>query len=125
MIRNSRQREIVLDVVNHSCSHPTAYEIYEECRKIISNISLGTVYRNLNNLVEDGLVKKIIMDDDTLRYDNVLERHYHYVCRNCDEIIDVYENCFVDIDNIQGNIVDDYDIIFNGICKKCQGKGDK
>jgi len=120
MIRNSKQREIVLDIVNHSCDHPTAYQIYESCRKVIPNISLGTVYRNLNHLVNDGLIKKIGIDDDTCRYDNTLERHSHYICKKCGKIIDVFEEYFVSIENIQGNIVSDYDISFSGICNECQ-----
>lgn len=124
MIRNSKQREIVLDVINHSCDHPTAYQVYEKAREIIPNISLGTVYRNLSNLVSEGLVKKIGMDEDTCRYDNTKCRHSHFICSECECIIDVFENYFIDVKDIFENIVDDYDISFKGICKKCQGKED-
>ncbi len=123
MIRNTRQREVILDIINHSHSHPSAFEIYQECRKIIPNISLGTVYRNLNHLVQKNLIKKIGLDEEHCRYDHVEMRHSHFICRKCGKIVDVYENYFVDVKNIQGNIVSDYDISFTGICEACQKGG--
>lgn len=120
MIRNTKQRDMILDIVNHSCNHPTAYDIYNECRKVISNISLGTVYRNLSHLVYEGLIKKIGTDDDNCRYDNVIRRHSHFFCSECGKIIDVFEDYFVDAKDIQGNSVNDYDIKFYGVCYECQ-----
>ena len=70
-MRNTRQKELVLDIVNNSCEHLTAYQVYDISRKTIDNISLGTVYRILKELSENDKIikisdKKINMD----RYDN-------------------------------------------------------
>lgn len=51
-MRNTTQRNLILDIINNSCEHLTAEEVYEIARKSILNISLGTVYRDLNILVE-------------------------------------------------------------------------
>lgn len=121
-MRNTRQREIVLDIINNSYTHPTAYDIYESCRKIISNISLGTVYRNLSFLVNEGVIKKIDIGEDICRYDSVEKKHFHFICKKCRKIIDVFDDYFVDVINIHGNIVNDYDINFSGICVECQNR---
>ena len=60
-MRNTTQRNLILDITNNSCEHLTAEEVYEIARKSISNISLGTVYRNLNILVELQKIRKIKM----------------------------------------------------------------
>jgi Fe2+ or Zn2+ uptake regulation protein len=57
--RYSRQREHILKIVQNTDSHPTADWVYEQARAVIPNISLGTVYRNLNLLVEEGLIQAL------------------------------------------------------------------
>ena len=51
-MRNTKQKDLILKIINNSCSHPNTNEIYELAREEIPNISLGTVYRNLNRLVD-------------------------------------------------------------------------
>ena len=97
-MRNTRQKELVLDIVNNSCEHLTAYQIYDIARKTIDNISLGTVYRILKELSENDKIikisdKKINMD----RYDNKKCRHNHFICDCCHKIIDIFEDVNFDI----------------------------
>ena len=47
-MRDTKQRRLVLEIINNSYNHPTAYQVHEECLKVLPNISLGTIYRNLN-----------------------------------------------------------------------------
>ena len=97
----------------------TAEEIYLECRKKISNISLGTVYRNLNSLVDNNKIIRIKMKDNIDRYDkNVL--HSHIICNKCGRLDDVFINCFNELPIIKDYEVMNYELIFNGICKKCK-----
>jgi Fe2+ or Zn2+ uptake regulation protein len=77
----------------------------------------------LNNLVSDGMIKKIVIDEDNCRFDHIDSRHSHFICCKCGKIIDVFEDYFVNVKDIYGNIVNDYDIYFNGICKDCQKEG--
>lgn len=120
-MRNTKQRNIILEIVNNSYSHLTAYQIYEAARKVMPNISLGTVYRNLSNLTEDEIIKKIEVFG-TLRFDRN-SKHAHFICSECNDIIDVFDSFLSDNEYIDGNLVIDYDIKIKGICKKCvEGK---
>ena len=125
MTRNTKQRDAILDIVNHSYDHLTAYEIYEKCRSKIPNVSLGTVYRNLNLLVEEHCIKKIVCEKDVCRYDHMKREHSHFICKNCGKIIDVFDNFLDGVTNIHGNVVNGYDLYFNGVCSECLKGGMK
>lgn len=120
-MRNTKQKNLIYQIVDNSISHLDAYSIYKLCKKEMPNISLGTVYRNLSNLVSENKIKKIKIDSID-RYDKNIF-HYHFICRKCKSIIDISGDNFKDIKTIDGNLVDDYEIKFKGICKKClEGK---
>lgn len=126
-MKYSKQRDTILENVLNRCDHPTADMIYEEVRKELPNISLGTVYRNLNMLVELGKIRKIIMPGVSDRFDKTLESHYHLYCKNCGEVHDVMLPDITDIDSIvekhTGYKIVSHDIVFIGICKNCQKEG--
>ena len=65
-MRFSKQRELIKNIVQGTNSHPTAYWIFNKAKKKISNISLGTVYRNLNKLNKDGIID-IFYDNNIAR----------------------------------------------------------
>ena len=119
--RNTKQKKLILDIINSSCCHPSAFYIFEEARKVMPNISLGTVYRNLAVLEEKSNIRKIKVDNVD-RYDNVMVKYNHFICVKCKGIFDIMdeENSY-DI-NINGNMVIDYEIYYKGICKKCLKK---
>lgn len=120
-MRTTKQRMAILNIVNNSFTHPTAMDIYWECRKIMPNISLGTVYRNLSNLEDDNQIKKISFDDRLERFDHI-NKHSHYFCTCCRKIIDLHETYVKDFSKIQGNVVNDCEVIFKGKCKDCVKK---
>ena len=95
-----------------------AYQIYDEARKQISNISLGTVYRNLGGLENDNLIISLMVNG-VKHYDKVIP-HYHFICKKCSKIVDVFDVKFPKIEKIENNIVSDYKIFFKGICGECQ-----
>lgn len=116
-MRNTRQKNIVLDIVDSSYEHLTAYQIYERARNVIPNISLGTVYRNLSGLADSGKIRKLeICGIDRFDRNN---KHVHFICSKCDDIIDVFDSILFDKEYIDGNLVIDYDIKIKGICEKC------
>ena len=120
-MRNTRQRNVILEIVDSSYEHLAAYQIYEIARKEIPNISLGTVYRNLSNLTDNGKIRKLeVYGID--RYDRNVS-HAHFICCKCESIIDVFDSLLSNDEYIDGNLVMDYDIKIKGICKKCiEGK---
>lgn len=82
------QRIRVLEVIEELEFHPTAENIIEHIRKTDPNISSGTVYKVLDALVSNGLIKKVKTEKDVMRYDGVLENHHHLYCIKCDYIED-------------------------------------
>lgn len=87
-LRHSHKRQLVYEVVQQSTDHPIADVIYERARERDTSISKGTVYRNLNLLTELGEIRKLMMPVGPDHYDFNLERHYHFICRSCNKVVD-------------------------------------
>jgi Fur family peroxide stress response transcriptional regulator len=88
--RSSRQLEVVLAAVAASgTTHPTAERIFDDVRRTLPRISLGTVYRNLQRLVDEGRIGVAQVGGRSVRYDATAEPHDHFVCRRCGRIDDV------------------------------------
>ena len=120
-MRNTKQKELILNIINNSYSHPTAYDVYLECKKEIPNISLGTVYRNLNTLVEMGSIQKLKSTNNIDRYDKTLV-HSHIICNKCGRIDDIFYEYDIQLPELLDYDVIDYDLCFNGICNDCKEK---
>lgn len=122
-MRYSRQKEEVQKIVLNSCNHPDAKEIYILVKKRIPNISLGTVYRNLNMLVSEGKIRRILMQDGNDRFDKTLRDHNHVVCVKCGKVCDV--DLLLNGDEIReveketGFKITTCNFNINGICKDC------
>lgn len=117
-MRETKQGKFILNLLNNSYNHPSAYDIYELCKKEFPNISLATVYRNLNKLVSINKIKRIKMPNNIDRFDK-MDTHPHFICVECGRIIDLKNNIKFDMlpDNLK---IIDYEINFKGICEKCQ-----
>lgn len=88
--RNTRQRTVILEILRESCNHPTAETIYLEARRALPNISLGTVYRNLNVLRHQGLAREIRpAGESSSRFDGNCLPHAHFFCTECGTMIDL------------------------------------
>ena len=118
-MKNTKQKMLVLDIVNKNHCHSSAEDIYKIARKTLPNISLGTVYRNLKTLVDEKKVKRIKMDDGIDRFDHVSYPHDHFICEKCGMIIDVKNEKICTLTDIYDNKVMGYEIYYRGICKKC------
>lgn len=117
----SRQREAILDCLHHNRTHPTADNIYQMVRERLPNISLGTVYRNLSQLVEDGEIISIDVGDGFLHYDGCAEPHIHFHCRKCRSIIDIglEHDYMAEKISEYGFKTESAVYVIYGICKKC------
>ena len=120
-MRKSNQKDLILDIINHSTNHYTAYEIYERCQIVLPNISLGTVYRNLIKMVLNNEIERIKTEEGYDRYDNKIKTHHHFICDKCQKIEDVFETIVLNL-NDYDNEVTSYSIMFHGICKDCKRK---
>lgn len=121
--RNTVQRELVLNAVRSLKNHATADEIYSLIIKNHPTIGKGTVYRNLNILAEEGEIRKVEIPGGPDCFDHNCTQHYHVRCINCGRVFDV-DMDIVDLDNnihgTNGIRLLAYDILFKGICAKCQ-----
>ena len=82
-MKYSKQRELVLQTLQQNVVHPTADYIYAVLHKEYPSISLATVYRNLNQLAEMNVIRKIVGLDASTRYDHNTHKHYHFICSKC------------------------------------------
>lgn len=124
-MRYSKQRETILEAVKSSYKHPTAEEVYELVKKDMPNISLGTVYRNLNTLSEQGKIKRIKIANGSDHFDCTLNNHHHAYCDTCHNLFDVrikdepsFNNLLVE-DQFQ---ISEVNICFTGICNDCKNR---
>lgn len=120
----SRQREIILDTLKENVVHPTAEYLYSVLKsRGDSNISLATLYRNLNQLADKGVIKKIDGLETSSHYDHNVHEHYHFICEKCKRVFDVSSDVAVDVvkktEQETGFLVKNHDIILSGICKDC------
>ena len=120
-MRNTKQKDLILSIVNSSFSHMTADDVYNECIKFIPNISLGTVYRNLNSLVFLKKIKRIKMLDNVDRFDKNTV-HSHVICSRCGKIDDIFYDFNIKMPDLIEYEISDYDLCFNGICRNCKEK---
>ena len=87
-MRYSKQRELVLQKVEQLCDHPTAEEIFGLAVRECPGLSLGTVYRNLNSLVDAGRVRRVSIPGKADRFDHTLGWHSHLYCNCCGRVVD-------------------------------------
>ncbi|WP_457638204.1 manganese-dependent transcriptional regulator PerR [Oceanithermus sp.] len=123
MKRLTRQRKAVLDVVQKARNHPDAAWIYQEVRKVVPSISLGTVYRTLDALVEEGKIIQLARAGEATRYDANPTPHHHLICERCGEIVDLELELPNLLDKAREAFPDlrfhDVQIEFHGLCARC------
>ena len=125
-MRETKQRNLILEIINNSTVHLIAEDIYKLAREKIPNISLGTVYRNLNLLTDLNEISKVEMPgNEPDRFDVRTDNHHHAFCRICKKLYD-FE---LDEDlSIKGHIVgkeflsEKSQLILTGICQDCLSK---
>ena len=94
------QRMNILEAIYNLNNHPTAENIISYVREKHPNVATGTVYKVLDTLVENELIKKVKTDSDTMRYDGIMNHHHHLYCTECELIEDYVDE---DLDKILKN----------------------
>jgi Fur family ferric uptake transcriptional regulator len=123
MLRNTRQRQVILEELKKLKSHPTADELYEIVRKILPRVSLGTIYRNLELLANEGLIQKLDHAGGRSRFDGNPHNHYHVRCLRCGRVDDVMAEPLRSVDRL-GHGIEGYKIVghrleYIGVCRRC------
>ena len=121
--RQSKQRNRILELLRSTDSHPTADWIYEQLKKEFSKLSMGTVYRNLSTLIDQGLVKKIHFGSTFDRFEANTKPHYHLVCESCGKILDFEMPVYHDLNQRATQVttfkIKYHKLEFFGICQDC------
>ncbi len=124
MKRNTIQRKLVLDSVTALKNHPTAEEIYNKIKEEYPDISMGTVYRNLNDLALEGRIKKLSVPGTADRFDYITEPHYHMKCAKCGGVFDVRMDYMAALDKAAekatGFRLYGHQTVFMGECSRCK-----
>ncbi len=118
----TKQKKLILQILRNTDTHPTADWIYEQAKKEIPDISLGTVYRNLKVLKDMGEILELNYGSTYSRYDGVSTNHYHFVCKQCGKIYDLDVGISISDENIEkliGGYIEYHRLEFYGICKHC------
>lgn len=121
--RMTRQRKLILETLRHAMDHLSADEVYEIVRQEMPRISLGTVYRNLEILHEQGEIRKLEFGGTQSRWDGDPHPHYHIRCLCCDRIDNVRYEPARDVEasvSTPGNFrVVGHNLEFIGMCQEC------
>lgn len=124
MLKNSRQRNSIKAFLINRTDHPTANTIYQELRKEYPNISLGTIYRNLNLMCSLGEIRRISCGEESDRFDGNAASHYHHICKKCGAVHDIPMQMIDSISALAQNFTEheiiEHETYFYGICKDCK-----
>ncbi len=124
-LRYSKQRETIYEVLKNDYTHPCVDDIYTKVKKLIPDISLGTVYRNLNLLADHKRITRLDVGDGVVHFDARIEPHFHMVCDECGTIQDlvchhsILEELINKVNKQSEHEIFNADVIFHGICSHC------
>lgn len=123
--RLTNQKRVILDYLHSVKTHPTAENVFLKVRKKLPQISQGTVYRILNNLLEKGEAQ-IIPVNGTAHFDGDISPHAHFICQKCSKVFDVLCNCcgcnVLKNKKTKVGKIKKYKIYFYGNCRCCKKK---
>ena len=120
--RYSRQRELIYEALRQTEQHPTAEMICQWLEPANPSLSLGTVYRNLNLLADEGAIRRMAFPVE--RYDAKTMPHPHFCCDQCGAVYDLHLPYDAELDRqallASGHDVTGHEVVFHGICTKCK-----
>ncbi len=123
-MRMTHQREVILEELRRVTSHPTADELYRLVRDRLPRISRATVYRNLEQLAQAGMVTKLFGTGNQKRFDGNTERHHHVRCIKCGKIADIRLSRELttepEVADASGYTILDRQVDFLGLCPECR-----
>lgn len=123
--KRSKKRNAILEALRSTKSHPTAQWVYAQVKPAVPDLSLGTVYRNLAQFQEDGVVMQVGVVAGEQRFDANTAPHPHLICERCSSVIDLpvkagvpQELAFIEA---EGHQILPGKSVFYGVCKACAG----
>jgi Fur family peroxide stress response transcriptional regulator len=120
-LRSTSQRYAVMAFLMRQAGHPTAAEIFEAVNRVDPRSSRATIYNNLRDLVQAGLVREVAMEGRAARFDAKDIRHHHFICDRCGNVEDVdwYDVPGPTAASLGKRVLRECELIFRGLCTKC------
>jgi Fe2+ or Zn2+ uptake regulation protein len=120
-LRTTPQRYAVMAFLMQQTGHPTAAEIFEAVNRLDPRSSRATIYNNLRDLVQAGLVREVAMEGRAARFDAKGMRHHHFICDSCGDVEDVnwYDVRRPSASSLGKRVLRECELIFRGLCAKC------
>jgi Fur family ferric uptake transcriptional regulator len=121
VIRTTRQRLTIEEVFQKEARPLTPPEVFEGAKRILPQIGLRTVYRQLKDMAVEGIIVGVDYPGQPLRYEWVSDAHHaHFICRQCDRVFDMQ----VDVPDVKitpppGFTVTGQETVFYGTCPEC------
>lgn len=124
-LRNTKQRKILLEILQNTDTHPGADWLYQKVRQEMPQVSLGTIYRNLNILREQGLIRELKGCGTQSRFDGTLTPHGHFFCLGCGEVHDIPNTRPTHLEedvraNMEGYLLSGVEVSAYGYCPRCK-----
>jgi Fur family transcriptional regulator, peroxide stress response regulator len=120
-LRTTPQRYAVMAFLIKQDGHPTAAEIFEAVNRLDPRSSRATIYNNLRDLVQAGLVREVAVEGRAARFDAKGMRHHHFICDRCGNVEDVewYDVPRPPAAVLGKRMLRECELIFRGLCTKC------
>jgi len=118
------QRMVIFQILSEANQHITVDEVYKRAKEEYPMLSLATVYRNMEQMVESDLLKHLDLGGTSMRYDTNLEKHHHFVCTKCGKVSDVYlDKVNYSLDESRSRLgkaqINSLDLHLQGTCGEC------
>ena len=122
--KNFRKRNAILEYLRCTTAHPSAETIFSDLKAQIPDLSMGTVYRNLNLFRQQGLASVVATVRGVERFDANTDPHVHFICSDCDSVIDLMqmeipEALCSQAASQSGGKVEQCSLSFTGLCCQC------
>ena len=128
--KHFRKRDAILQYLQSVTDHPSAEKVFTQLKAQIPDLSMGTVYRNLNLFKQQGLAVSVATIKGVERFDGNTGPHVHFICQECDAVIDLMEMEIPEslksvAEHNSGGQVAECQLCFTGICQDCLEKSSK
>jgi len=121
-LKATPQRLAIIESIDNY-GHINIDKLYEEVKNKFNSISLATIYKNINAMIENMLLQEVKIPHEKSVYEIVKKEHSHFVCERCSNVLDIE----VDTNNIVEHISNKYhltinqsDLVLSGVCKNCK-----
>ena len=123
-VRYSKKREAIFNAIRETKCHPSADWVYQTLKPTHPDLSLGTVYRNLDFFRQHGMVRSVGVVKGQERFDAMTAPHTHFVCSCCGDVIDLDDiQLDAELDRTvceqYGLAVERHELTFHGLCQTC------